>query len=208
MAELQSARVRLNLAPDERLFQGTSSKHVSSSSKRKVTGGYCDNSATSSKRQQQDEDVSLNWEVIQERNHAVDRQLSKKGLCSIDVKGDGNCFFRALSVTMDGHEENHPALRQVIAKHMASDASNSHMLIRGASVDDVLRHADEAAVEGVWVGEDVIMAAAKYLRRPIHVFIAVDSCSPLVYGSPCEPGLQPLLVAFREPGHYNAVKHK
>ncbi len=45
-------------------------------------------------------------------NSNVDIALREKGLVSIDVEGDKNCFFRAVSVCMDGVEDNHIQLRR------------------------------------------------------------------------------------------------
>lgn len=51
-------------------------------------------------------------------NANVDIALRAKGLVSIDVVGDGNCFFRAVSVCMDGVEDNHIQLRQKTVEYM------------------------------------------------------------------------------------------
>jgi hypothetical protein len=56
----------------------------------------------------------------------------------------------------------------------------------------------------VWAGEDVILAAADYLQRDIHVFIAAEQASPLVYSAGVTV-LPPVRIAFTEPGHYQAV---
>lgn len=158
--------------------------------------------------EQHDDPFSVDWDLADKRNAAVERQLKKRELVMVKVVGDGNCFFRAICVITGRNEDEHLALRKVIAKQMYDDAPNSHMLLFGESEEAIRRHAEDVAVENTWVGEDVILATAAHFRRPIHVFIAVDSCSPLVYGSSTEQSQQPLLVAFQEPGHYNAVKRK
>ena len=63
---------------------------------------------------------------------------------------------------------------------------------------------------GMWAGEEVAIATAAYLRRPVHVYTYttdVSSC-PRVYGPPgqCADGLSPVRVAFFLPGHYQVVE--
>jgi hypothetical protein len=70
--------------------------------------------------------------------------------------------------------------------------------------DDILQRAAHISQDKVWAGEDAILTAADFLRRPIHVYIAAEQSSPLVY-SVCESSLTPILLCFMEPGHYQAV---
>jgi hypothetical protein len=63
-------------------------------------------------------------------------------------------------------------------------------------------------VNGVWVGEEAILAAADLLQRELHVFKYVTSVgtSPSVYAPASGSGLgSPLRLAFLEPGHFQAV---
>ena len=100
------------------------------------------------------EPSTLSSSVIEERNWALDKQLSLKHLRTIDVRGDGNCLLRALSVGLYGHEEEHKNLRKSIANYMISMNMSSNIIN-----------------DGVWIGEDGIIAAAMFLSREIHVFL-------------------------------------
>ncbi len=143
----------------------------------------------------------LDDRTIKERIHALDSQLRNKQLTTQDVAGDGNCLFRALSVCLYGHENEHTVLRASIAKHILSD--NSSVMPR---YGELSKHVNNISKNGVWVGESVIVAAADYLQREIDVYIAAASVSPLVY-SPHPEATQnsPLRLAFYEPGHFRAV---
>jgi OTU-like cysteine protease len=145
---------------------------------------------------------------IQLRNDAVDKQLSDKHLRPVDVTGDGNCFFRAISVSIFGNQLQHDVLRQCTARHMSVNGIKifKKANITSADKESVLKSAHAINANGIWVGEDAILAAADYLKRDIHVFIAAVRASPLIY-SPLTTAsdLSPIKVAFYEPGHYRAV---
>jgi hypothetical protein len=119
-----------------------------------------------------------------------------------DVAGDGNCFYRALSVSIYGHQNEHTALRKSIAQHVLKQSENSTTMDYRA----LQRRALDIAKDGSWAGEDSILAAANFLQRPIHVYVAAV-CSPLIYvpSSPLVCCL-PILIAFYEPGHYRSLR--
>ena len=73
--------------------------------------------------------------TIGERNLSIEKQLVKKGLLSYDVIGDENCFFRLVSVTLNGNEDSFASLRKSIITYMAADVSSS---ISDVSPDDNL----------------------------------------------------------------------
>ena len=70
-------------------------------------------------------------------------------------------------------------------------------------------HIKEVCMPGKWVGEDAILCAADFLKRDIHVYIAAERFSPVIY-SPrsTSTSSDAIYIAFYEPGHYRAVKHK
>ncbi len=151
-----------------------------------------------------DKATVLDEATVLRRNSSLNKQLSDMQLRSVNVEGDGNCFFRALSLCMVGHQENHLTLRQQAARYIASCVASS------SSVDHVAlrKHAADVMQGGTWVGEDVIMAMTECLQRQIHVFMYVDSngTSPAIYSpSSNATKLAPLRIAFYEPGHYQSV---
>ena len=56
--------------------------------------------------------------VIQSCIAAVDRQLYENHLHTSDVIGNGNCFYRAISVSLHGNQSKHTEIRQYVAKHV------------------------------------------------------------------------------------------
>ena len=67
--------------------------------------------------------------TINVRNSALEAQLAAKSLKSINVCGDGNCFFRALSMSLYGDESAHAQLRTSIAQHLADLATSFSRLL-------------------------------------------------------------------------------
>ena len=57
---------------------------------------------------------------MQLRNAAVDKQLRDNKLQSVDVFGDGNCFYRAVLVSLCGDQNNYSTLSKSIANFIGS----------------------------------------------------------------------------------------
>ena len=140
------------------------------------------------------------------RNTAVDKQIKIKQLITVDVVGDGNCFFRFVAMSVYGCQSRHSQLRAAVALSMLS------MMGDGCQhTDDVLayrRRVDEISKDGNYAGEEAILATAKYLQRSICVFMASDTASPLTYSPPVSVTTTnggSNHIAFHEPGHYLAV---
>ena len=119
-----------------------------------------------------------------------------------DVVGDDNCLFRNLSICEYGHKDRHSALRTGITNHMLSEvAANS-----SSDGSDILKYINSISRNCVWVGEDVILAAADCLQIDILVYFAASDASPQVcylrVAVPVEP---PHRIAFYEPGHFRVV---
>ena len=149
---------------------------------------------------------TLSTSTIGERNLSIEKQLVKKGLLSYDVIGDGNYFFRSVSVTLNGNEDSFASLCKSIITYMAADVSSS---ISDVSPDDnlpIIKHINNIKNNEIWVGEDVVLATSKFLRHELHVYIAAEASSLLIYApSTLDQSLPPISLAFYEPGHYRAV---
>ncbi len=140
---------------------------------------------------------------IKIRNDALDEQLKAKKLVTKDVLGDGNCFFRACSASLYGHQENHLVLRKAVAFYISDLAKCATKAER----NDFEKLASIVNTEGKWIGEDVILMTARYLQRPVYVYISTVQSSPLIYSPPAVKGVStlPVMLAFYEPGHYRSV---
>ena len=145
------------------------------------------------------------------RNAAVQAMLRDMRLMSVNVTGDGNCFYRALSLILHGNEDHHTELRRSIADHLTRNYNCifnvSDNLTHSGNIS-IEQHIQRMRLDGVWAGEEAILAAANFLQRELHVFKYITSAvaSPAVYTPASGSCLgSPLRIAFLEPGHFHAV---
>ena len=138
----------------------------------------------------------------------MNQRLQARELKVQDVRGDGNCMFRAVSLQLQGPLSDHNALRNSVA----SDMESSHSFLGGlldVSPDDNktrMAHTENFRKDGVSVSEDAIMALSEVTHRTIYVHTAFMD-NPLEYKpihrSKCDG--EPINIAFFESGHYKAV---
>ena len=142
------------------------------------------------------------------RNAAVNKQLDDRGLVSVNEKGDRNCFFCALSVCLNGHENKHAELRNSIAKHMSNHSNDIFADDCNSQANREVLHGLAASTynDGTWAGEHVIKAAAHFLKRELKIFISATSTSPLSY-KPVSvlTTSAPIQLGFYKTGHYHAA---
>ncbi|XP_071092712.1 uncharacterized protein [Haliotis cracherodii] len=84
------------------------------------------------------------------------------------TKGDGNCFFRAISYFLTDHETSHLRLRDAVVQHMSE---------KGEKLDNYLQqnvtkylNSSRMAENGVWATDAEIMATASLLQTDIVVY--------------------------------------
>ena len=138
-----------------------------------------------------------------------DRQLRDK-LCSdhllaVDVQGDGNCFYRAVSYLTTGNEFSLPAIRQSIADIIEQRGNILGGLIN-SSRDNFRNYICSLRTPGdyTYVGDETAIATAELYGRDVRIYSALAPTQ--VYkpnGKPTND--QPLILAFCEPAHYMAL---
>ena len=87
------------------------------------------------------------------------------------IKGDGNCFFRAVSYCVSGSEDNHEAIRQATCKHLLENSSVFESLQRNVnmSMNEYMQmsHMNET---GTWATEMEIIGVAALLKINVYTF--------------------------------------
>ncbi|GFO49696.1 otu domain-containing protein 1 [Plakobranchus ocellatus] len=94
------------------------------------------------------------------------KQLSQESRKVDYIRGDGNCFFRALSKQLYGTEKYHKAVRSLIVDVIATNRSSFAQFIDG---QDIQAHIDRMSEENTWATTCEIYAAATYLQRDIFM---------------------------------------
>ena len=121
--------------------------------------------------------------TIQKRNLRVDKQLLANNLLSVEVEGDGNCFYCALSYSLYGQQSNHLQLRKSIAQHLL----NNHEKIFSVKTNSEFpkKSFGSMQADGTWTGEESIITAADFLQRDILVYKYGTTAvpSPIYYKS-------------------------
>lgn len=142
---------------------------------------------------------------VWERQQVLEQYLLSLKLTTVDVRGDGNCFYRAACYGLYGSESRHAELRQLVADYVLQSGSILNGLVTVSGNSDVFaKHIDALISDGQSVGEEAVMALANVCRREVHIYTA--HVEPLVY-KPSNGAISgaPVCLAFFEPGHYRAV---
>lgn len=83
------------------------------------------------------------------------------------IRGDGNCFFRAISKQIYGTEDHHVDLRKETVKFMEQHLSTFRILIEG----DVDEHISSMKIQKTWATVSEVSVVASMLRRDIYVVV-------------------------------------
>ena len=88
----------------------------------------------------------------------------------IDVRGDGNCFFRCLAQAVSDNEEEHATWREKVVATMQEDITYYKTLMDG-DVDEHLESKSKTlGGNEIWATEAEIHAASEYLNLDIFVY--------------------------------------
>ncbi|XP_052212735.1 uncharacterized protein LOC127831738 [Dreissena polymorpha] len=96
-----------------------------------------------------------------------------------EIRADGNCFFRALSVIITGVETNHLTIREEITRHVEqhSDIYRTFLQSRGG-MDTYVRSMRKPRE---WATDTEIFAAATFLKTIIEVCSILRNKSGIEY---------------------------
>ncbi|XP_048745711.2 uncharacterized protein LOC125658480 [Ostrea edulis] len=97
---------------------------------------------------------------------------------TLTVRGDGNCFFRAISAVVSGSEAEHMTVRTAVTKHVSDhpDMYRTFLLSRGG----MTKYISSMKRSREWATDTEIMATATLLRTVIMVY------SPIQFGGKTE----------------------
>ena len=147
------------------------------------------------------------YEVLN-RNSELENKLDALNLTTVDVLGDGNCFYRAACYKLHGNDAGYAELRRQVADYLKQTGNILGGVI-SVSPDDgktFNEHIQTLLTDGQPVGEDAIIALANICDREVHIYLAYSE--PLIYSATDgEKSGEPITLAFYEPGHYRPVLH-
>ncbi|KAL8624550.1 hypothetical protein ACOMHN_005851 [Nucella lapillus] len=111
------------------------------------------------------------YDYLMPKLTAQDRQIDY-------IRGDGNCFFRAISKDVYGSEEYHAECRQAVCDLIQDNADHFRQYIDDSSVT---AHVTEMRVQSTWATTCEIYAAATLLGREIYVLAPLFPSSNTEY---------------------------
>ncbi len=84
------------------------------------------------------------------------------------MKGDGNCFFRALSHQLYGSDEFHLHVRAILVGfEVINPSAFEAYLFTSPTVSTILQHAKRMSCPGEWATQVELYAAATYFDLPL-----------------------------------------
>lgn len=132
--------------------------------------------------------------------------LGKKKLHVIEVEGDGNCLFRAISHQLYLTEDNHEVLRRKCVEHLMAHKHRFSLFC----ADDYDEHVREMAKSCSWGDELEIRALEEILDRHITIYSseATKLDEPINTNIEEEAvlrGVVPIMLSYHGQNHYNSI---
>ncbi len=132
--------------------------------------------------------------------------LASKGLIVVEIEGDGNCMFRAISHQLFLNEDQHEELRRKCVDHLIENKARFSMFC----FDDFDQHIEHMSQVGVWGDELELRALEEIIDRPIRIFSsdAPDQGTPLSNNFEeleLLNGVVPITLSYHGSNHYNSV---
>ncbi|XP_063049228.1 uncharacterized protein LOC134443295 [Engraulis encrasicolus] len=124
---------------------------------------------------------------------------------TVNITGDGNCFFNATSYALSGTEKNHLKLRQNVVKYMENSQGKCEKYLRKeyASVGEYLSQSNMIS-DGVWATEVEIQCLANFLNVNVFTYSAGKWLS---YKSEARKGSsENIYLHHRNENHYDVVR--
>jgi len=103
------------------------------------------------------------WGLENEEMVKFEKQLASLGLVLKDVKGDGNCLFRALGDQLNGDGQNHMEYRRVTVKYIRDNRDDFEPFMEedmGKGFDD---YTSQLEKDGTYAGHWFLSASASAL---------------------------------------------
>lgn len=98
----------------------------------------------------------------------IEQLLASQNRKLIQIKGDGNCLFRALSLVVYGSEMYHSKIRELLVNFVRSNADKFRVYVtRGTTLEDHLLHMQYSRTWGTQVE---LYAAASLFGRELYVY--------------------------------------
>ncbi|XP_062569582.1 uncharacterized protein LOC134231612 [Saccostrea cucullata] len=126
----------------------------------------------------------------------------------VEIEGDGNCFFRAISFCLIGVEDYHYAIRSAVCKHLLQNRILFETFVRSTE-SSVENHLNLTGMsnDGTWATEMEILALSHLLSTDIHTY--TENHWVTFSGKQVEPmnvqSTGSFYLVHQDQNHYNVV---
>ncbi|XP_062610660.1 uncharacterized protein LOC134272446 [Saccostrea cucullata] len=126
----------------------------------------------------------------------------------VEIEGDGNCFFRAISFCLIGVEDYHYAIRSAVCKHLLQNKILFEAFVRSTETS-VENHLNLTGMsnDGTWATEMEILALSHLLSTDIHTY--TENHWVTFSGKQVEPmnveSTGSFYLVHQDQNHYNVV---
>ena len=133
-------------------------------------------------------------------------QLQALGYKIKDIKGDGNCLFRALADQLDGTDDGHLRFRRIIAKYLADHRAEFEPFVEDNKSFD--EHVKELTKAGTFGGNDSIVAFSRCYGVNVVIHQLNERCWVIQgeeYRKTGDP-FRELHISYHNGDHYSSVR--
>lgn len=133
-------------------------------------------------------------------SHILAANLHPFNLSIAHIQGDGNCFFRAISHQLYGHEDSHAELRLQCIAHIEAERDYYANFVEGESFENYIKRMRKP---GSWADNIEINALAELLEARIEIYV-VDSKPIVIYGHHAKPE-RIIRLFYKNRNHYDSI---
>lgn len=111
----------------------------------------------------------------------LEARLSRLNRTAVDVGGDGDCFFRAVSHQLYGSPNNHSHIRSLGVQYLLQ---NPEQFIESNTDHSWQDYLNNMSCQGTWADAIIIQAVANCLNLLIHIVESFEAFAPVTVVQP------------------------
>lgn len=118
---------------------------------------------------------------VSDHHRALKQYFKSRGLTTINVLGDGNCFYRAACYGLHGCGTWHADLHRRNAEYVMQAGSLLEGLVSAANNTELFSkyYVEAMLTDGESIGEEAVVALFNVCKREVHIYTA--HVGPIVY---------------------------
>ncbi|XP_057851398.2 OVARIAN TUMOR DOMAIN-containing deubiquitinating enzyme 7 isoform X2 [Cryptomeria japonica] len=177
----------------------------------------CDSSEDSEEEEEEEEDDAARTSSTGQDQRSVEQgkdnmdafraQLAELGLRIVDITGDGNCLFRALSDQLCGDQESHAEYRQTVVQYLVSYPEEFAGFFSEGNAGSFEEYYTKMSKDAEWGGNLELYAASKAFYMNIRVY-RFDQGQLAVSEINNFDDAGTLLLSYHNGTHYNSLHIK